>query len=425
MVLFGPDRGLELALPAVGAVVGASEAADVVLRDPAVSARHCSIRRAQSGFEVKDLGSKNGTFYDRIAIEKAIVPAGATLRIGGSLLLLAPEEEHVALPPSKASRFGELVGDSLPMRRAYAVLERVSNSNAAVLVLGESGTGKEVCARAIHEASARRAGPFVVFDASAASENLLESELFGHARGAFTGADRDRVGAFASAHGGTLFIDEIGELPLRLQPKLLRMLESGEIKPVGASKAQRFDVRVIAATHRDLADEVARGTFRGDVYFRLAVVEVHLPPLRDRPEDIAAISRVFLEREGAPVSELAGPNLERLRCYAWPGNVRELRNVLTRAVALSAPGTPFRELPILIGASAASPQAPAVNADRPFLDAKAELVEGVERAYLRDLLARHGDNLAQAARIAGIERKHLYRLLDKHELRGASEPEEG
>jgi DNA-binding NtrC family response regulator len=423
LVLYGADRGLAVPLPAVGLVVGAGDACDMVLSDPAVSARHAAIRRVQTGFEVRDLGSKNGTFYDGAALEKAIVPPGATLKIGSSLVLLSPEEEHVSLPPSAASRFGELVGDSLPMRRAYAVLERVSGGRAPVLLLGESGTGKEVCARAIHDASPRSAGPFVVFDSSAASETLLESELFGHVRGAFTGADRDRIGAFAAADGGTLFLDEIGELPLKLQPKLLRMLELGEVKPVGGTKPQRFDVRVIAATHRDLGEEVRRGTFRGDVYFRLAVVEVHLPPLRDRPEDLAMLTRVFLTREGAPAESIVGPNLERLRCYAWPGNVRELRNVLARAVALSSPGTSFSELPILLGASTASPPGPSVSADRPFLDAKSELVEGFERAYLRDLLARYGDNLAQAARVAGVERKHLYRLLDKHELRKVTEPE--
>jgi DNA-binding NtrC family response regulator len=420
LVLYGPDRGLTVPLPAVGLVVGASDACDVVLKDPAVSARHAAIRRVGTGFEVRDMGSKNGTFYDGAALEKAVVPPGATLKIGNSLVLLSPEEEHLSLPPSSASRFGELVGDSLPMRRAYAVLERVSAGRASVLILGESGTGKEVCARAIHDASPRSGGPFVVFDSSAASETLLESELFGHVRGAFTGADRDRVGAFAAADGGTLFLDEIGELPLRLQPKLLRMLELGEVKPVGGTKPQRFDVRVVAATHRDLGEEVSRGTFRGDVFFRLAVVEVHLPPLRDRPDDIAELTRAFLAREGAPTDGIEGPNLERLRCYGWPGNVRELRNVLARAVALSSPGTHFADLPILLGTAAASPQAPSVSADRPFLDAKAELVEGFERAYLRDLLARHGDNLAHAARVAEVERKHLYRLLDKHGLRRVS-----
>ncbi len=305
------------------------------------------------------------------------------------------------------------------MRRVYAVLERVSASAASVLILGESGTGKELCARAIHEASPRRAGPFVVFDAGAASENLVESALFGHVKGAFTGADRERRGAFAAAHGGTLFIDEIGEFPLRLQPKLLRMLESGEVQPLGSEKYTRYDVRVVAATHRDLAAEVAQGTFRGDVYFRLAVVEVEVPPLRDRPEDIPLIACALLAREGVAVKEpdLRGPNLDRLINYGFPGNVRELRNILSRAVALSSPGTPFDQMPVIVGSSAASRAEPPATADRPFSDAKLDVVERFERSYLRDLLARHGENLTRAAKVAGIERKHLYRLLDKHGLR--------
>jgi len=382
------------------------------------------VRRTPAGFEVKDLGSTNGVVFDGAVLDKAVLRPGSTLRIGSTLILLTPEDDAMALPPSEATSFGGLVGKSIAMRRIYAVLERVSASNAPVLVLGESGTGKELCARAIHDASPRKDGPFVVFDAGAASENLVESDLFGHARGAFTGADRERRGAFAAADGGTLFIDEIGEFPLRLQPKLLRMLETGEVQPLGGSKHAKHDVRVIAATHRDLGQEVARGTFRGDVYFRLAVVEVELPPLRERVEDLPSLVAALLAREGIAVadeSELQGANLARLANYGFPGNVRELRNVLTRAVALSAKGTPFAKMPILVGASFASQNEPSATADRPFTEAKAELTERFERAYLRDLLARHGENLTQAARVAGIERKHLYRLLDKHGLRASPE----
>ncbi|MFO0552472.1 MAG: sigma 54-interacting transcriptional regulator [Polyangiaceae bacterium] len=423
-VLYGPDRGLVAEVPPAGVVVGADPGADVTLKDPAVSGRHCSVRRTNAGFEVKDLGSKNGVLFDGALIERAVLRPGSTVRLGSTVLLLAPEDAPVVLPPSEASSFGQLVGNSLAMRRVYAVLERVSASAASVLILGESGTGKELCARAIHEASNRKSGPFVVFDASAASESLVESALFGHAKGAFTGADRERRGAFAAAHGGTLFIDEIGEFPLRLQPKLLRMLESGEVQPLGAEKYSRYDVRIVAATHRDLAAEVAQGTFRGDVYFRLAVVEVELPPLRERPEDIALIASALLSREGINLkaTELCGPNLDRLMNYGFAGNVRELRNILSRAVALSSPGTPFAEMPIMVGSTTASRAEPPASADRPFSDAKLEVVERFERAYLRDLLARYGENLTHAARVAGIERKHLYRLLDKHGLR-ATTPE--
>jgi DNA-binding NtrC family response regulator len=425
VVLFGPDRGQEVDVPPAGAVIGAQAACDLVLADAAVSGRHAAVRRTPAGFEVRDLGSKNGTFYDGASVEKAVVPAGATLRIGASLVLLAPDEEELVLPPSAASGFGGLAGTSLAMRRVYAVLERVATSRAPILITGESGTGKELCARAIHDASPRSNGPFVVFDASAASENLLESDLFGHVRGAFTGAEQTRPGAFAAAHGGTLFIDEIGELPLRMQPKLLRMLETGEVQPLGGNKHTKHDVRVVAATHRDLAQEVARGTFRGDVYYRLAVVEVHLPALRERPEDIPELVRVFLDREGmaAAADGASEAAYARLSSYGWPGNVRELRNVIARAVALAPPGAKLSTMPILVGSAPASTPELAATADRPFSDAKAAVVERFERAYLRDLLARHGDNLTQAARVADVERKHLYRLLDKHGLRGG-EPED-
>jgi hypothetical protein len=221
-VLFGPDAGLEVELPPIGVVLGAGKAADVVLADAAISARHCAVRPSAQGFEVTDLGSRNGTLYDGAAISKATVPVGATLRLGGTLVQLVPAEEVVEVAPSKCTSFGGLVGSSLAMRRIYALLERVSATNASVLLIGESGTGKEVCARALHDHSLRKEGPFVVFDCGAASETLIESDLFGHVRGAFTGAERDRPGAFALAHGGTLLLDEIGDLPLRLQPKLLR-----------------------------------------------------------------------------------------------------------------------------------------------------------------------------------------------------------
>ncbi len=413
-VLHGPEAGLAIDIPRAGLVLGASAVSDVTLTDPSVSSRHCSVRPTAHGFEVSDLGSTNGTVYDGAQITRASVPAGAVLALGATVIQLLPDEEAVVIPPSAASRFGGLVGSSLPMRQIYGLLERASASNAPMLLLGESGTGKEVCARAVHDSSPRSKGPFVIFDCGAASESLLESDLFGHVRGAFTGADRERAGAFALAHGGTLFLDEIGDLPLRLQPKLLRLLETGTIQPLGAGRQQAYDVRVVAATHRDLRAEVDRGSFRGDVYYRLAVVEVHLPPLRERLDDVPELVHLFLERDGVAVpsrTALASKNLDRLRAYTWPGNVRELRNAVARAVALAPKGAPFAEMPVLVGSTSASPRAPEVRADRPFSEAKAELVEQFERAYLRDLFANHGDNLSEAARIAGIERKHLYRLM--------------
>jgi DNA-binding NtrC family response regulator len=413
-VIHGPERGLELAIPAVGVTVGADAAADVVLNDPSVSRRHCSIAPRAEGFEVVDLGSRNGTLVDGVGIHKALVPVGATLRVGGTLLSLVPAEEHVFIPPSDGHSFGQLVGSSLAMRQIYAVLGRASASHAPILLLGESGTGKELAARAVHQHSPRNEAPFVVFDCGASSETLIESDLFGHVKGAFTGAHADRPGAFELAHEGTLFLDEIGDLPLQLQPKLLRMLETGEVMRLGGRRQQRFDVRLVAATHRNLEEEVERGTFRGDLYYRLAVVEVHLPPLRQRLEDVEELVHVFLRREGRPQDDVRGENLSRLLRYQFPGNVRELRNIIARAVALSAPQAPFSEMPILLSGSTSKRDVElSARADRPFQEAKTELIARFERDYLRDLMLRAGDNVSQASRISGIERKHLYRLLER------------
>ena len=403
---------LEIAIPPVGVVVGADPAADVPLSDPAVSRRHCTIVPTEAGFEVADLGSKNGTFLDGIRLTAATVPVGAILRVGTTLLQLMPDEVALDIPPSDSASFGALYGDSPAMRQVFAILERASASSAAILFIGESGTGKELAARAVHEHSARRGGPFVVFDCGASTETLIESDLFGHRKGAFTGAVADRLGAFAQAHGGTLFLDEIGDLPLLLQPKLLRLLEAGEVTPLGAAKSERYDVRVVAATHRNLWDEVGRAAFRGDLYYRLAVVELHLPPLRQRPSDIPELVRRFLAAQGAAGEVSAGGNLDRLTGYHWPGNVRELRNVIARAVALSAPGTPFEKMPVLLRASPSAP-GDRVQADRPFHEAKDELVGRFEREYLEDLMRRSSGRMAEAARRAGLERKYLYRLLER------------
>lgn len=415
-VIDGPSRGATRDIPAFGIVVGARDEADLVLEDAAVSGRHCSIVPSADGFTVVDLASRNGTLLDGVKVEKATVPVGTVLRIGASSLQLLPPIEEITLDPSGAASFGDLVGGSLAMRRIYALLERAGASNATVVLTGESGTGKELAARAVHAASPRKSGPFVVFDCGAASETLIESDLFGHKRGAFTGAERDRPGAFVRANGGTLFLDEIGDLPLRLQPKLLRLLEMGSVTPLGGDASEHSDVRIVAATHRDLWTEAHEGTFRSDLYYRLAVVEAHMPPLRARLDDLPVLIDAILRRQGIEPGAIAGPNLDRLLAHAWPGNVRELRNVVTRAAVLAAPGTPFSEWPVALRSAGASPEV-SVTADRPFRHAKEEVIERFERAYLIDLLRRSDNNVSQAARISDVERKHLYRLLDKHGLR--------
>jgi DNA-binding NtrC family response regulator len=417
-VIGGPDAGVEVEVPPIGVVVGADPSVDVVLQDPAVSSRHCTVVPSADGFSVTDLGSRNGTLLDGVALTQASVPVGAVLRLGTTLVQLMPAEESVEIPPSEHGAFGALVGSSLAMRQVFALLERASQSSASILFLGESGTGKELAARAVHDNSPRSDGPFVVFDCGAASETLIESDLFGHVRGAFTGAHGDRVGAFAAAHNGTLFLDEIGDLPIGLQPKLLRMLEAGEVVQLGSRTAERYDVRVVAATHRDVFQEVSRGGFRGDLYYRLAVVEVHLPPLRQRLEDVPMLVQMFLDRAESGITDVSGPNLDRLVGYHWPGNVRELRNVVNRAVALGNPGAGFGELPIMLRPTVGADEVGAViRADRPYHDVKNEVMAKFEREYLTDLMRRADGNVSQAARLAGLERKYLYRLLERAGLR--------
>jgi DNA-binding NtrC family response regulator len=425
-VVDGPDRGVEIELPQIGVVIGTDRACDVALTDSFVSRRHCSVAPSPQGFVITDLGSKNGTVIDGVAIQKVVAPPGVALRIGKTLIQLMPADEVVDIPPSKADRFGALYGGSIAMRQVFAILERAARSTAPVLLLGESGSGKELMARGIHDASPRAGGPFVVFDCGASTETLIESDLFGHVKGAFTGAAGDRVGAFAAAHGGTLFLDEIGDLPVSLQPKLLRMLEAGEVIPLGGRKSEKYDVRVVAATHRDVFGEVARGGFRGDLYYRLAVVEVHVPPLRQRSGDLKKLIEMFLARAGAPqlASQVGGAALERLERYHGPGNVRELRNVITRAVALAGPDDDFQSLPFVLRPTMAAPDdSVAFKADRPFHDAKDALVARFEREYLGDLVQKAGGNLSQAARIAGLERKFLYKLLERAGLRTKDDSE--
>jgi DNA-binding NtrC family response regulator len=425
-IVDGPDRGLAIDLPPVGVVLGSEPACDVVLTDPFVSRRHCSVAPAPSGFAVADLGSKNGTLIDGAIVGKVIAPPGASIRIGKTLIQLVPADEVIDIPPSPHDHFGALFGGSIAMRQVFALLERAARSSAPILFLGESGTGKELMARGVHDASPRKDGPFVVFDCGASTDTLIESDLFGHVRGAFTGAAGDRQGAFAAAHGGTLFLDEIGDLPVGLQPKLLRMLEAGEVVPLGGRKPERYDVRIVAATHRDVFGEVARGGFRGDLYYRLAVVEVHVPALRQRSSDLATLVKMFLERAGAPqlVDQVGGAALERLERYHWPGNVRELRNVITRAVALAGPDDDFQSLPFVLRPTTAAPEPLAFKADRPFHEAKDALIARFEREYLEDLVQRAGGNLSQAARLAGLERKFLYKLLERNGLRQKSGDEE-
>src|SRR5690606_11410703 len=316
--------------------IGSAALCDLAIDDPTVSRFHCEILIGDDGARLRDTGSLNGTILDGVQIVEAYLRGGSVLRIGRTSIRFDFGVERHPLQLSEARRFGVLTGESVAMRRIFSMLERAAASEATVLIEGETGTGKTAAARSIHLESARRDGPFVVLDCGAVPAALIEDELFGHEKGAFTGADTRRAGVFEEASGGTLFLDEIGELPPELQPKLLGVLESRQVRRIGAPRATPVDVRLIAATNRDLRQEANIGAFRPDLYYRLAVVRIEMPPLRSRPEDIPSIAAKLLRDLGgddAAVARFARPELaDSLRRAAWRGNVRELKNYLERCL---------------------------------------------------------------------------------------------
>jgi DNA-binding NtrC family response regulator len=415
VVVEGRDQGRALALrEGRDHRVGTASDCDLVLTDERVSAHHLGVRPEGDGFEVEDEGSTNGTHWQGSRINKARLPPGAVLKLGRTVLRLQPFAEALDLPPSRARRFGELVGESLAMRQVFAVLELAGRSDVTVLLEGETGTGKELAARALHEASARRRGPFVAVDCGALPETLVDSELFGHVRGAFTGATSDRTGAFARARGGTLFLDEIDGVPAAVQARLLRALEERAIRPVGADRELPVDLRLVVASQAPLPARVADGSFRADLFYRIAVLHLRLPPLRERREDVAPIVAELLRHRGLTAQSIEGPALQRLCAHDWAGNVRELRNVIDRAIALSPGARSFEDLRLRLGAREPESQPLAVRTDLPFAEAKAAVIEDLERRYLGELWARNDGNLSAAARQAGVDRKHLRTLLRRH-----------
>jgi DNA-binding NtrC family response regulator len=402
-----------VALGARAITIGAHATCDVVLTDAQVSRRHAELAITPDGIRVKDLGSTNGTWVQGTRVTEVVVPAGATIKIGGASLRISAGDTP-SLPPSDKDHFGNMAGQSVAMRELFAVLEMAAPSDATVLIEGESGTGKELAAQAIHDASARARGPFVIVDCSAIAENLIDSHLFGHVKGAFTGAERERKGAFVEASGGTLFLDELGELPLAAQAKLLRVLEAQTVQPLGADRPVKVDTRVIAATHRDLHRMVAAKQFRFDLFYRLAVVHVALPPLRDRLEDLPHLISTLYARRRVDPGPIDGDNLDRMRRYAWPGNVRELRNVLERAWALSGSAR-FRELRLWLDPSAAAPQhAETIDTALPFKEAKERWNDHFERRYVSAVWSAADGNVTRAAEQAGLSRRHFRELLYKH-----------
>jgi DNA-binding NtrC family response regulator len=419
----GPAAGTSIALTASLLTVGRHATNDLVLDDPAVSGVHVEIQAAGTTVRIRDGGSTNGTWLGPHRVSEIELAPGGEIRVGSTLLRLDVDAGTVPAKATSREAFGDLVGRSAAMRELFGVLERISPKNLTVLVQGETGTGKEEVARAIHAHSPRAKAPFVVVDATSLPESLAEALLFGHEKGAFTGADRRRPGLFEAANGGTVFLDEIGELPAPLQAKFLRVLERREVTRVGSTAPIPVDVRVIAATHRDLRHEIDAGRFREDLFFRLAQVRVAVPPLRSRPDDIAPLCRQFLERATteAPAT-LEAEALKHLEAQPWPGNVRELRNVVTRAAALAA-GQVVRRADVAgegFGFRGTRDERAAMDLSGTFSAAKERAIERFESAYLAALMRRTGGNLSEAAREADVARHHLRDLLKKRGLYGGA-----
>ncbi len=427
VVTEGPDRGAKITLNKNLIKIGKRETNDLALKDKAVSRNHLEVEYMSDSFLLRDLGSTNGSFLNGSKVKEAYLSPGDLIKIGNTNLEFVAFDEKVSIEPSDKEEFGQMVGKSRKMRQIFSILEKISPTHATVIIEGETGTGKDLVARAIHEHSQRKEQPFMVFDCSAVAPNLIESELFGHEKGSFTGAVRARAGAFEVAKGGTVFLDEIGELTSELQPKLLRALEQREIRRVGSSIPVKIDVRVLCATNKNLRHEVNEGRFREDLYYRLSVVKVALPPLRDRAEDIPPIVERLLMigkfnklPNGAfKVSKVEDDALKMLMRYGWPGNVRELSNVIERAVSFVEGDTITKAHLDFIFAEMGHggeerTERMDIDTDLPFKDAKQQIVEKFEKEYLLELIRSHNGNLSKAAREAKIDRKHLRNLLKKY-----------
>jgi transcriptional regulator with GAF, ATPase, and Fis domain len=407
----GPDAGLTLDLAGQSVKVGTGDDCDLVLTDDTVSRTHCELEPVPGGMRVRDAGSTNGVFAGGARIYDAVIPFEARLRLGDTELAMTALGETVEREQTTRDRFGDVLGASPRMRELFADLERIAATDVTLLIEGETGTGKDLVAESVHRASARSAGPFVVFDCGAVSPTLIESELFGHERGAFTGAAQAHEGVFEQADGGTLFLDEVGELPKDLQPKLLRVLEKRQLRRVGGAKVVAFDVRVIAATNRHLKAEVAKDQFRQDLYFRIAAAQVSVPALRERMEDLPLLVGHFLSLERPPrsSSDISREVWDLLRAYRWPGNVRELRNAVQRLLV-----TPDRALRELAGAGAETATASCPGEVLPLRIARREANDAFERDYLAAVLAAAEGNVTRAAGLAEVSRQNIQKMLKKH-----------
>ena len=455
VVASGANAGHEVLIDKPRFSGGRSIINDLVLVDKAVSGTHFDIVADDDGYRLRDLDSSNGTFVGELRIREVYLRPGATFRAGHTNIQFQPLQDMVDIALSDKDRFGQVIGASPNMREIFARLERVAQSDLTCMITGETGTGKELVARGLHLASPRRDQPFVVLDCGSIPRELIESTLFGHEKGAFTGAIGQHHGCFEQADGGTIFLDEIGELDISLQPRLLRVLEQREITRVGGSRPVKVDVRVLAATNRDLRAEVNASRFREDLYFRLGGVHVELPPLRARPGDIAVIAQHFLREVGtrrALALSFGQDAMNALMSHTWPGNVRELRNVVERAAALcdgpvitrsdlvfgrehGVSGIVNHEL-MQAGANAArdaiarlagqpaapSPDGPVVfdpalfTSGSGFKEVKQTVVDAFEATYLQALLSRNDGNITRSAEEAGLTRYHLRELLKRHNI---------
>ncbi len=431
VVTEGPDQGAELVIDRERVTVGRSVICDLVLADKAVSGTHFEVLATEKGFVFRDLDSTNGSFVGDTQIKEIWCKPGTQVRVGQSHLKFEGEKGSVEIELSREDRFHGMIGKSVRMREIFATLSKIAPTDLTVLVRGETGTGKELVARALHEASRRKDESLVVQDCSAIPKDLIESTLFGHERGAFTGATDRHRGSFEQADGGTIFLDEIGELDLNLQPKLLRVLENREIKRVGGDRQIPVNVRVVAATNRDLRQMVNEGTFREDLYYRLSVVQIELPALRERPEDVPLLVEHFLHDisrrrfpDGDHTLSVAADAMRRMQAYPWPGNIRELRNTVERGGSLSddpvltvadlMPGA-HKSTPTVIGGGSAEQF---VDDGLPFKEAKQRVLDEFEAAYITALLDKHDDNVTRSAKAAGLTRYHLRELAKKYGVRG-------
>ena len=441
--------------------IGSLDDINLVIKDDTVSRYHAQIIQADDSYIIKDLDSTNGTWVNQVRIKEAYLAPGCLLKFGSAEFIFQPMDEEVAVVPSNEEKFGDIIGGNVKMREIYGILEKIAPTNATVVIEGETGTGKEVIAHTLHKMSLRAKKPFVVFDCGAVPESLIESELFGHEKGSFTGAIMTRQGLFELAQGGTIFLDELGELSLELQPKLLRVLEQREVRRVGAAKAIPVDVRVIAATNRKLEEEVRNNRFREDLFYRLSVVRLFLPPLRDRIDDLPLLVKHFLKNSSfnrdlngnLKLRSISREALKAMTQYMWPGNVRELLNIVERACSLAdgdcielqdLPDHVARcaQLPTQIAPAPAQviqppatsepekqpssePQAPTPQISMPkpadylsktFKEAKEDWLSNFEGEYIRALLEKNNYNISQASRESDIDRKYFRKLMKKYNI---------